>query len=216
MNIQKSRLTSIISVLVLVCSMVAVMVIPAAAVEAVNFYPVFNIPVVDVVLAVFQQVGCEQDFRADCKETSISVFLAETMNGFVSEDGAFFVVDSGNLENFVAVHSNCCDCEIHDEFYELPSYFSDSFDKEYLAVPLDVSGFERSGDDVIFTYSGPDTSSPSTPTTDSGLSKVVNKEMLTGVLNEVTSLLPIVIPVIVGFIGLRKGISFLQSILHGA
>lgn len=219
MKIQKSRITAIISVLVLVCSMAAVMVIPAAAAETVTFYTVYNVPVEDVVLAVFQQVGCEQDFREDCKKASISVFLAETMDGFVSKDGSVFVVDSNYLEYFVTVHSNCCDCGIYEEFHELPSCYTDSSDNEYLAVPLDVSGFERSGDAVIFTYSGPDTSTPSVPTTpptDSGLSKVVNKEMLTGVLNEVTSLLPIIIPVIVGFIGLRKGISFLQSILHGA
>lgn len=39
---------------------------------------------------------------------------------------------------------------------------------------------------------------------------------LDGVLGEVIGLLPIVIPVIIGFIALRKGISFIQSVLHGA
>jgi hypothetical protein len=39
---------------------------------------------------------------------------------------------------------------------------------------------------------------------------------LTGVLGEVTGLLPVVIPVMIGFIALRKGISFLQGILHSA
>lgn len=39
---------------------------------------------------------------------------------------------------------------------------------------------------------------------------------LDGVLAEVIGLLPVVIPVIIGFIGLRKGISFIQSVLHGA
>ena len=39
---------------------------------------------------------------------------------------------------------------------------------------------------------------------------------LTGVLEEVVGLLPVVLPVMVGFIALRKGISFIQSVLHGA
>ena len=39
---------------------------------------------------------------------------------------------------------------------------------------------------------------------------------LTGVMDEVVGLLPVVIPVLIGFIGLRKGISFLQGILHSA
>lgn len=43
-----------------------------------------------------------------------------------------------------------------------------------------------------------------------------NAIVLSGVLNEVIGLLPVVIPVVVTFIGLRKGIGFLQSILHSA
>lgn len=39
---------------------------------------------------------------------------------------------------------------------------------------------------------------------------------LDGVLGEVIGLLPVVIPVLIGFIALRKGISFLQGILHSA
>lgn len=48
------------------------------------------------------------------------------------------------------------------------------------------------------------------------LSKVVTGEMLGGVLDEVVGLLPICLPVLITFIALRKGISFLQSILHSA
>ena len=40
--------------------------------------------------------------------------------------------------------------------------------------------------------------------------------MLSGVLSEITSLLPIVIPVMIGFIAIRKGIAFVQHILHAA
>lgn len=48
------------------------------------------------------------------------------------------------------------------------------------------------------------------------LSSVVTADMLQGVLTQITGLLPVVIPVMVGFIGLRKGISFLQGVLHSA
>ena len=48
------------------------------------------------------------------------------------------------------------------------------------------------------------------------LSTIVTAEMMQGVLSEITGLLPVVVPVMVGFIGLRKGISFLQSVLHSA
>lgn len=48
------------------------------------------------------------------------------------------------------------------------------------------------------------------------LSGIVNASMLNGVLNEITDLLPILIPVMIGFIAVRKGIAFLQNILHSA
>ena len=50
----------------------------------------------------------------------------------------------------------------------------------------------------------------------SGLAAIVSTDMLQGVLTEVTGLLPVVIPVMIGFIALRKGISFLSSVLHSA
>lgn len=49
-----------------------------------------------------------------------------------------------------------------------------------------------------------------------GLASIVTADMMQGVLSEITGLLPVVIPVMVGFIGLRKGIQFLQSVLHSA
>lgn len=51
---------------------------------------------------------------------------------------------------------------------------------------------------------------------ESGLASVVTTDMLSGVLDEIIALLPVVIPVMIGFIGLRKGISFLQGVLHSA
>lgn len=48
------------------------------------------------------------------------------------------------------------------------------------------------------------------------LKTVITAEMLSGVLDEVVGVLPICIPVLITFIALRKGISFVQSILHAA
>ena len=48
------------------------------------------------------------------------------------------------------------------------------------------------------------------------LSSVVTADMLQGVLSQVVGLLPVVLPTMIGFIGLRKGISFLQGVLHSA
>lgn len=51
------------------------------------------------------------------------------------------------------------------------------------------------------------------PTTVSG---VVTQEMLQGVLNEVLGLLPTCLPVMITFIGIRKGIAFVRSMLQSA
>lgn len=53
-----------------------------------------------------------------------------------------------------------------------------------------------------------------TATTD--LSTIITGEMLGGVLNQIIGLLPVVLPVMITFIGLRKGISFVRGILQGA
>lgn len=50
----------------------------------------------------------------------------------------------------------------------------------------------------------------------SGLAGVVTAEMLSGVLDEIVALLPVCIPTMIGFIALRKGISFIQGVLRSA
>jgi hypothetical protein len=52
--------------------------------------------------------------------------------------------------------------------------------------------------------------------TSGGLSDIVTNDMLTGVLDEIVGLLPVCIPVMIGFIALRKGISFIRGILKSA
>lgn len=48
------------------------------------------------------------------------------------------------------------------------------------------------------------------------LGDIVTAEMLSGVLDQIIYLLPVILPVMITFIGLRKGISFVQSMLHSA
>lgn len=48
------------------------------------------------------------------------------------------------------------------------------------------------------------------------LSTIVNAEMLSGVLDEIINLLPVVLPVSIGYIALRKGIGFLLGSIRKA
>lgn len=53
-------------------------------------------------------------------------------------------------------------------------------------------------------------------TTTGVLSTVITSTMLEGVLDEILGIIPVCIPVMITFIALRKGIAFVQSILHSA
>lgn len=48
------------------------------------------------------------------------------------------------------------------------------------------------------------------------LADIVTLDMLGGVLDQVTGVLPVVIPTLVVFIGIRKGISFVMGALRKA
>lgn len=53
-------------------------------------------------------------------------------------------------------------------------------------------------------------------TTSNSVATAISGTDLSGILNEIISLLPVVLPVVVGFIGVRKGISFLIGSLRRA
>ena len=48
------------------------------------------------------------------------------------------------------------------------------------------------------------------------LSKVVTQQMMSGVLDEIIGVLPVCLPVMMTFIGIRKGISFVTGVLRAA
>lgn len=48
------------------------------------------------------------------------------------------------------------------------------------------------------------------------LDSVVTTESLMGILNEIISLLPVLIPVMIAFIGIRKVLAYLTDVLHSA
>ncbi len=48
------------------------------------------------------------------------------------------------------------------------------------------------------------------------LASVVTADMVKGVFNDILSMLPVIVPAAVGFIGIRKGLSFLFGTLRSA
>lgn len=82
--------------------------------------------------------------------------------------------------------------------------FTDKSSYSFAGIGLNVQ--EGFFEDVILTL---------TPVSPS-LSAVVNSDMMSGVLDEIVALLPAVLAVIVGFIAIRKGVSFIRGIVSGA
>jgi len=48
------------------------------------------------------------------------------------------------------------------------------------------------------------------------LSEIVTADMVGGVFDEIVALLPVILPVAITYIGIRKGIKFLLGILRSA
>ena len=48
------------------------------------------------------------------------------------------------------------------------------------------------------------------------LASIVTSEMVGGVLDEVVGLLPVILPAAIGFIAIRKGVSFVLGMLRAA
>lgn len=51
---------------------------------------------------------------------------------------------------------------------------------------------------------------------DTVLDKTITSAMVTGVLDEVIAVVPIIVPVAISFIAIRKGISFVLGMLRSA
>lgn len=215
MKIQKSRLAAILTVLVLVCSMAATMVIPASADEVTQtFYYVESVHMSALAPAVWKAAGCDAEHGSGDWQAVVQK-LGAYSDGLLSEDKSVFLLDYNYIPYFCEQHGLVC-TENNILSWEPEEYYGDH---EYFAVPIDTSNMEYDSDidyELVFHSAASSGSDTPVETASSGLASIVNKEMLSGVLDEVINLLPVVIPVMIGFIGLRKGISFLQSVLHSA
>lgn len=71
-----------------------------------------------------------------------------------------------------------------------------------------VAFAEEGSEESSFFYNAP------TVALDGTLAPIYQKTTLTGVLQEIVTILPIVLTIIVGLIGLRKALAFLSKVLH--
>ena len=201
MNIQKSRLAAIIGLMLLVCMIATTMIIPASAAE----YEIIT----TVVQAMNQQNGLKflEITGADLYDyESREALAAKISYGNVIH----FFYDIENQRVFITEHYADFFCMRYEaatghsikERLTYNRYYNGH--TKYVAienanVPESVSGANRricyNDDDIV---------------------DAVSMDNLSGVLNEILCLLSIVIPVLIGFIGLDKAIKFITGVLHSA
>lgn len=203
----KNRL--LFTVFAVILFVVPMMVVSASAAEnEISFYCVYDYPVSDVVQAILDMAG-----QTDVEEATFDkiVHLVDSLECYLSEDRTIFLVDDGYLEEILPV-ANSEDESVYN--WRPEAFYLSSDEDLYYAVPISTGGLLPDAE-LAFTavYHGSDTGSS---TVDTDLASVVNADMISSVLDEILELLPVVVVVIVGFVGLRKGISFLEGILHGA
>ena len=108
-------------------------------------------------------------------------------------------------------HTISVDFLVHDDSYSHIDglyFFSDGngSNRFWLAV----SGKEYQNSDTVTLYVS------RVPAPPVSITDFVSSDMMSGVLDQVVSMLPVVLVVIIGFIAVRKGISFLRGFLAGS
>ena len=230
MNFQNERLRTMLCAVLALFLVTGSMILPAFAAEQnVEFSYIDSIPTADVAAALWKLAGCSETLPASSAQMVLNERIGAKVDGYISSDEATFILNHDYLDLFLQSHDELS--STHNILGWQPTeYYGDN---EYFAVPIDTSGLTYNPDSAeTFVFHSDDTPEPepstpaseptvpapepSTPASTTDLAKIVSSENLSSVFDEVKALLPVVCVVIVGYIGLRKGISFLQSVLHSA
>lgn len=205
MNIQKSRLAAVLSLALIVCMMVCIFALPASAAE----YEV------SCNSKVFQgnnsTIGFLELCKADLHGYEDYTALAKAM-GTMQYYPVYY-----DFANNIALVASAATDSMFTRYENATGYsLRDKFDtKTYYA---------KSGTKTVTMYAVKDPYMPASFTgsvqkfyyNDDDVVDAVSTDGLRVVLDNILNLLPIVIPVFVGFIALDKGIKFLIGVLHRA
>ena len=192
MNIHKSRFAAILSVALMVCMMVTMLVVPASA--ATYSMRLAGIDAIDYVTLHEFICGCaEPDYKA-------WVDLGSLMACVDDSGHLYFLPELSGLEYTGCYLKN-----------GLAVLYCEELGTHAVKLPFDCERYYLDDETAyVFTSAIDDTD------VGIGMTDVVTPELFNTVLDEIVALLPVVIPVMIGFIGLRKGISFLLNVLHSA
>lgn len=206
MNIQKSRFAATLTVMLMVCMMVTMFVIPASAAT-------FEVEVdqgrvnMHIAAAEFYKLA-----KADLHDnetyndlvSSVGIAQDATQQTFVSIEGNSAYFNTSIVNNLISMY-NTAFPETPIEMPALTKYTNGNGVIFYRLTAPGLVVYRASANTVKLTYE-----------TTGKLVDSLGDSSLSGVLNQIIDLLPIVIPVLIGFIGLNKAIQFITGVLHSA
>ena len=218
MNFQNVRLRPLLCAVLSVILVTGSMILPAFAAEQnVNFSYVDSVPSATVALALWKVAGCSESLPGSSAQTVLNERVGAAVDGYISSDKKAFILNHDYLDMFLQSHDELS--TTHNILGWQPTESYTGGEGKYFAVPIDTSGLTHDPDSAetfVFHSAAAPEPEPTAPASTADLAKIVSSENLSSVFDEVKSLLPVVCAVIIGYIGLRKGISFLQSVLHSA
>ena len=206
MNIHKSRLAALIGLMLMVCMMVAMLAVPASAATFEVDYAIGIVDTNKIAASIYELSNADLH---DCETYSelagdLGYALGAQYQCNVSPDGNSAYLTESVLAGMVSKYNEKYpDTPITAP--EFPQYYS-----VYGNVVYRIPAY-GCAKNIGATSAGKYTYSTTGKLVDS-----LENNSLSGVLNQIIDLLPIVIPVLIGFIGLNKAVKFITGVLHSA
>ena len=191
------RLVSILMVLLL-CF---VMAVPALAAERYEFF------LMPAVYSDFGRLGDQGAFMCD-EALSPGTYQMTVCLFDVNLSSAPFVLDWSD-----SVHGQ--DASFVDLVVEIPDYGTQVFPCVFALVDSFTLFYFLDGEGSVFDLM-PTVDSFVVDSVPGGFAAVVTPDLMQGVLDQVISLLPVLLAVIVGCIGLRKAIAWLLDVMRSS
>lgn len=131
---------------------------------------------------------------------------------YVDADATGVYLEKSDFQTLITLYNELCDSSIAPISYDFSQthYYSD-FVGDYYRISLILDNFSLDSSPYDF-----EVIVPVQQTLSSSLVDSVNEDSIFSVIDQVLELLPVALSCIIGFIAIRKGLSFLESILHSA
>lgn len=206
MTNQKSRLAALITVMLVFSIMISLFVVPAsAAVYETEICPAM-VSRENFSASIYRALDADLHGYSNYIDLAIYVYGEGLVTAYSNTSGSILLCSNKMLERAI----NAYNLKFPDTPLTLGNrhFYTDS--DGVLYYPFELYRIIPASDLML------DQNFTCTYEMSAVLTDTLDGTSFNGVLNHILELLPVVLVVIIGFIGLRKGISFIRSVLHSA